>query len=132
MKVQIHFTVVLLALALSSCSAGRVLDRPKPSRAAEPAIPAYPGAQEIQLETFSITNVGTGYVRTFSTVDTPAKVEEFYKRELAALGWRTVVDNLYEETRACPFYSLRLEIERVSDGVAQMRLTWQPEECKNL
>ena len=95
-------------------------------------MPVYPGAQEVRLETFAITNVGTGYIRTFSTPDTPATGEAFYERELVARGWRKVADNDYVETRACPTYGAFLQTERVSDGVAHMRLSWRPEECKKI
>jgi hypothetical protein len=84
------------------------------------------------LETYPIPNVGTGYVRTFCTGDPPARVEEFYQRELEALGWLRVADNIYDETRACPSYQLRLRTERVSEGLAHRRLSSQPEACKNL
>lgn len=109
-----------------------VLDRAKPTRTAAPTMPEYPGARDTQLEPFAIVNVGTGYIRRFSTADAPAQVESFYERELTASGWRKVAANNYEETRACPYYKALLETERVAEGITRMRLTWQPEECKKI
>jgi hypothetical protein len=124
--------VLLLALSFANCSVARTLDGTKPTRTAEPTIPVYPGARDVQLETFAIPNAGIGYVRTFSTTDAPAMVEAFYQRELEARGWRMVADNFYGETRACPLYQIRLRTERVAEGMAHMRLSWQPEACKKL